>query len=185
MAVIASALVLAQLSPAANGSTLERRGSCDAIVDTPPRELGAVGAERAVQCLLNRRRAQVGAPSLRRNPVLTVAARTHSAFMQKHGCFDHLCPGEEPLDERLSLAGYIGDGLHSYRFGEAIAWGTGDGGTPRAIVRRLINSPPHRALLLSPRYEEVGVGFRYGTYRSRDEDGGLYTVELGRRVFGD
>ena len=57
--------------------------------------------------------------------------------------------------------------------------GDGRRGTARAIVRRLMNSPPHRTLLLTAEFDEIGVGFRYGTYRSAEEDGGLYTVDVG------
>ena len=164
----------------ANGG--ESQGGCGEAVGTLPAELAGNDAERAVQCLVNRRRERIGAVPLRRNPMLTLAAQAHSAFMQQSACFDHLCPGEDPLDVRLASVGYLGDSLRLWRYGEALAWADGDGGTPRAIVRRLMDSPPHKELLLNPGFEEIGVGFRYGTYRSAAEDGGLYTVELGRRV---
>ncbi len=160
----------------------ERPHACGDEVGTPPAALAVADAERAVRCLVNRRRAGVGASPLHRSPTLTLAAHTHSAFMQQSACFAHVCPGEEPLEVRLASAGYLVDALRLWRFGEAIAWAGGEGGTPRGIVRRLMGSPPHKELLLDPRFEEIGVGFRYGTYRSEAEDGGLYTVDVGRRV---
>ncbi len=166
----------------AAGKHPERQHACGDQVTTPPAVLGEADAERAVRCLVNRRRADAGASALHRSPTLTVAARAHSAFMQQSACFDHVCPGEEPLEVRLASAGYLVDALRLWRYGEAIAWAAGDGGTPRGIVRRLMGSPPHKQLLLDPRFEEIGIGFRYGTYRSETEDGGLYTVDVGRRV---
>ena len=181
---LALALAAATLpvAAAAQAGVVERHGGCGSVVETRPGELDAGDAERAVQCLVNRRREEVGAGPLRRNPTLTIAAQAHSAFMQQSACFEHLCTGEDPLDVRLSAAGYLVDGLRLWRYGEAIAWAGGDGGTPRGIVRRLMGSPLHKELLLDRTYDEMGVGFLYGTYRSSTEDGGLYTVELGRRA---
>ena len=50
------------------------------------------------------------------------------------------------------------------RFGENLAWGVGSRATARAIVRSWLASPGHRANLLRPSWERIGIGSRTGTF---------------------
>ncbi len=67
--------------------------------------------------------------------------------------FAHQRSGGPSLRRRARSAGWRGGSL-----GEAIAYGCGSGAKPAAIVRSWLNSPPHRAILLSARLSRMGVG---------------------------
>ena len=106
--------------------------------------------------LLNEERARHGLHPLREHPLLTLAARRHAYDvginqMSKgpEYCSHRGTDGTWPW-HRMEWAGYPG------RYdGEAIHCGTHD---VASAVRSLLESPPHRAFLLSPIPVEVGVG---------------------------
>ncbi len=64
-----------------------------------------------------------------------------------------------------------------------IGWGTGPNATPSGIVGAWMASPPHRAIILTRAYRDVGVGVapavpaEFGSALS----GGTYAVEFGAR----
>ncbi len=60
-----------------------------------------------------------------------------------------------------------------------IAWATGREATPANIVRLWMQSPPHRAILLTKRLRSIGVGVEVGSPEGRRTSfAGVYTVEL-------
>ena len=87
--------------------------------------------------------------------------------MKRHDCFSHQCPGEGSVLARLERVKYIVAGLRGWSYGENIAWGTRNRGTPKSIVRSWMHSPPHRANILNPQFRHLGVGFARG-YAGRD-----------------
>lgn len=156
-------------------------GGCARLGDKPPKKLTKPQARRAVKCLINKKRAKHGLRSLKRHKALQRAAQRHSNRMEDSGCFSHQCSGEGSLDARLRSTGYI-SGARSWRYSENIAWGKGRRATPRAIVRAWMRSSGHRANILGSSFRHIGVGFAKGTpYRKGDNNGGLYTVDFGRR----
>ena len=82
---------------------------------------------------------------------LRCAARVHSLDMAMRGFFDHTNPdGLSPFD-RMELAGY------EYRAaGENIAAGQT---TPEQVVQGWLDSPGHCRNIMSPDFEEIGVGY--------------------------
>jgi uncharacterized protein YkwD len=44
-----------------------------------------------------------------------------------------------------------------------------------------MHSPPHRAVILSARFREIGVGVALGTPTEPTADGAVYVLDLGRR----
>jgi uncharacterized protein YkwD len=115
----------------------------------------------AVRCVVNARRAQHGLPALRASGRLTAAADRHSADMVRRRYFEHVSPDGHTLRERVARTGYL-EGALDWAIGEDIGWGKGELGTPAAIVRAWMDSPPHRAVILSRRFREVGVGIARG-----------------------
>ena len=108
--------------------------------------------------LLNEERARHGLHPLREHPLLTLAARRHAYDLGINKVPRGDCGGgrgHQGTDgswpwHRMEWAGYPG------RYdGEAIHCGTHD---VASAVRLLLESPPHRAFLLSPIPVEVGVG---------------------------
>ena len=73
-------------------------------------------------------------------------------------------------------AGY----LPARAFGENLAWGQSDLGSPVRTIQMWLNSPPHRANLLSGRWRDLGIAVQRG--RIFGHDGvSLWVMEFGRR----
>jgi uncharacterized protein YkwD len=168
-AVIVAALGFAGTAGAATSGGCQNAAAAAADVPAP-----AVGS--AVRCLVNLERARHGLPALKPSARLSAAAAAHSADMVAHGFFDHVSPWGGRLSDRARRAGYRGRTL-----GEDIGWGTYDLGTPAGIVQAWMESPPHRAVILSRAFREIGVGVALGTPSARDEHGAVYVLDVGRR----
>jgi uncharacterized protein YkwD len=130
----------------------------------------------AVRCLVNAERAARRLPALKDAPALRHAADAHARDMVVRRFFAHVSPGGATLTDRTRRAGYDG-----FTLGEDIGWGTGRLGTPAAIVEAWMDSPPHRAVILHPRFREIGVGVNLGTPEDRTASGAVYVIDLGRR----
>jgi uncharacterized protein YkwD len=101
--------------------------------------------------LSNIERSKVGVGPLRYNAQLTAAAQAHTELMVRYNQLSHQLPGEPPFSDRFKQAGYNWSAA-----AENIAQGPG---TPEAAVQMWIASAPHRANLLNPAYQDLGVGY--------------------------
>ena len=147
-----------------------------------PSKLSNGQAREAILCLVNRKRNNAGLPAFDRNKRLQKAAQRHTDRMSGTGCFDHECSGEGALDVRLESVDYLTGGLSQWAFGENIAWGWTRRARLRSIVEAWMNSPGHRANILSGQFREIGVGFAPGTPSNSNANGGIYTTDFGLRV---
>jgi uncharacterized protein YkwD len=177
--VLAACLVGLAASPAIPGADAS---ACKKWGDTDPTELRTGQARKAITCLVNKQRQQAGLRFLDRDKKLQRAAQRHNDEMDGTGCFDHACGGERELGGRLEGDGYLIGGLREWAYGENIAWGMRNSGTPEAIVDAWMHSPPHRDNILSRSFREIGVGFSVGTPSGGGEPGGIYTTDFGLRV---
>lgn len=118
---------------------------------------------------INQQRAAQGLGALTADPALVAVARDHNQFMDEHNCFNHECPGEETVWQRLARAGYGG-----YAGSEVIARGYD---TVEGLVNGWLGSPAHRAIILGD-YTHIGCAWdEFGTgYMGR-----WMTCDLGRR----
>jgi uncharacterized protein YkwD len=107
----------------------------------------------AVLCLVNHARARNGVRALHGDAHLARAARNHARDMVRRRYFGHQRIGGRSPAGRARAAGWHGSAL-----GEAIAYGCGRLGTAASTVRAWLNSPGHRAILLSRTYGRVGIG---------------------------
>ncbi|MBI4498555.1 MAG: CAP domain-containing protein [Chloroflexi bacterium] len=134
---------------------------------TPPGSEPAV-LEELVLDQINAVRALHGLPSLAAATELTAAARRHSADMAAHAFLDHTGSDGSSFTQRITEAGYGWS-----RAGEIVAKGYPDAA---AVVLGWMNSPDHRAIIMTPDYRDVGAGV------ARGADGALYwTVDFGAR----
>lgn len=106
-------------------------------------------AEHAIHRLLNNDRARAGLPPLSWNGKLADVARAHSADMAAHGFFGHVSPTTGTAADRARRAG-VDAMLILENLARAV--------TPAEAERGLMNSPGHRANILSREATEVGVG---------------------------
>src|SRR5258708_35217950 len=119
-------------------------------------------AEQQLFQLANQARAQAGAPALGLDEGLAQAAGFHAQAMVEAQQLSHQFDGEPSLVERLATATH----LQLDQEGENVAFDI----DPEHAQRHLMRSPPHRANLLNPAYNVVGLG----VVRSADR---LYVVQ--------
>lgn len=111
-------------------------------------------SERELVRAVNATRTAHGVAPLRVDDALTRAARFHSRQQLAAGRLEH---GDFLSRLRRFDA-------HGGALGENLAWGSGSYGRAAAIVRAWLNSPPHRANLLSRVFRRVGLGVAHGTF---------------------
>ena len=115
-------------------------------------------SEQQVIGLLNQIRAQHNLSPLTTSSQLRNAARAHSADMLRRSFFDHNSPSET-WDARIARY------LKAPLTGENIAMGSGTYSTPASIVTQWMQSPPHRAIILTAGLHRVGLGLASGTFK--------------------
>jgi uncharacterized protein YkwD len=180
VALIAAAVALL----VAAGPAAERAAAgsaCAKFGDVRAEKLRNRQARAAIRCFLNREREQRGLSHLDNHRRLQRAAQKHNETMMKKGCFSHQCPGEGTLEARLRGVDYLIGGLLAWTYGENIAYGGEFYGTPKAIVKAWMKSPPHKANILNGAFKDVGVGFSSGVPGNPNADGGTYTTDFGMR----
>jgi uncharacterized protein YkwD len=106
---------------------------------------------RAVACLVNWARKQENRSPLRRRSALTRAAELKGQSVASCGQFSHT-PCGTALASGVNAAGY-----RYAAFGENLFAGSWGRVAPRDVVSAWLQSPPHRATLLSGSYRHVGA----------------------------
>ena len=140
--------------------------------------LRAGAAAKAVRCLINAERTSRGLKALNPRDSLREAAREHTAEMIRQACFSHKCPGERELIGRVTSAGYLPCNC-AWSVGEDLAFGVRRYSAPQEIVKAWMGSPPHRANILSPPFEEVDVGVATGRPGKPGGKAATYTADFG------
>jgi uncharacterized protein YkwD len=127
-------------------------------------------AERALFEAANRERVALGLRPLQWDNSLASAAREHALRMAQRNTLSHQFPGELPLQDRTRLAGA--------RF-SSVAENVAEGPTAEMIHVSWMHSPPHRANLLDPQLNSVGIAV--AILQTRSYPGGpaplLFAVE--------
>jgi hypothetical protein len=121
------------------------------------REWLATAHDYAVQ--VNQLRLQHNLPPLKLNAQLCEAAQAHAEAMAQTGVIAHADQHGRRADYRASAAGYF-----YHRLGENLAAGQL---TWERALHAWLNSPDHRANLLTPDYRELGIGFAGSASRYR------------------
>lgn len=106
-------------------------------------------AEQEMLRLLNLARARAGLTSLKLDPKLQQAARDHSQKMAEQHKLSHELGNEPGFARRLENAG-----AQFSNAGENVAFNQSAG----AAHESLMHSPPHRANILSSKFNSVGIG---------------------------
>lgn len=113
-------------------------------------------AENTMYNLVNQARAASGQKKLSLNQKLTDLARAYGKEMFKNGYFSHFNPqGQSPFDRMT------GAGINFSAAGENLALAP----NVSFAMTGLLNSPGHRANILSPDFNRIGIGVI---------DGGIY-----------
>jgi uncharacterized protein YkwD len=112
-------------------------------------------SERSVLAEVNAVRRSNGLRALDVDPALVRVARSYSVTMLRGNVFTHGAMGA-----RLAASGARGPA-----YGENLAWGTGPYAAAKFVVRSWMNSPGHRANLLRPGWNRIGLGIAKGTFQ--------------------
>ncbi|HTZ47921.1 MAG TPA: CAP domain-containing protein [Verrucomicrobiae bacterium] len=105
-------------------------------------------ADQVLLNAANRERAAAGLHPLQWDPALASAAHSHALRMAQMNQLSHQFPGEPPMQDRARHAGA--------RF-STIAENVAQGPTPSGIHTQWMNSPPHRANILDPDLNAIGI----------------------------
>jgi uncharacterized protein YkwD len=115
--------------------------------------VASASAEAEAISTLNKIRRAHGLAALRPSGSLAASARRYARRMLARDYFGHM--------SRIAVAG---------RFraaGETLAWQPGSRVAPRRTIGQWMNSPPHRAVLLSRSFRLVGMGVATGDLGGR------------------
>lgn len=124
------------------------------------RDLDRVRAEMLAQ--VNAARKKAGAPPLRSNSKLDLAAQRHAEDMLARNYFAHESPENKTVRDRARAAGYDWRAI-----GENIAEGQF---SVDEVMDTWLHSPGHRRNILDPGFKELGAGLALG------RSGGGYRV---------
>ena len=122
-----------------------------ALMLTPTLQAALPPASAADVTLLNaanRDRAAAGLRALQWDDALAAAAHRHALLMAQRNTLSHQFSGEPPMQDRARHAGA--------RF-SLIAENVAEGPTVAGLHTQWMNSPPHRANLLDPELNAVGI----------------------------
>jgi uncharacterized protein YkwD len=106
------------------------------------------GPSETLFAAANRERAERGLPALKWSAALATAAHQHALRLAAKNTLSHQLPGEPGPFDRASQAGA--------RF-SAIAENVAEGPSAESIHQQWMHSAPHRANLLDPHLDSVGI----------------------------
>ena len=112
-------------------------------------ELDAEGFEVRLRELVEQERARAGVAKLTSEPRLVAIARAHGKDMREHGFVGHTSPTTGTAAERVARAG-VRTAL--------VLENVGRGYTPEEVHQSLLDSPGHRANVVSADATHVGIG---------------------------
>ena len=113
------------------------------------------GTERSFLSVINQARADHGLGPVQPDERLTAAARSHSADMVAQGYFGH-----HVFWKRLD-----GFGVPDGNLGENLGWDAHVDSAPADLIAMWLKSPEHRDVLLSGKYDEIGIGIAVGPFK--------------------
>jgi uncharacterized protein YkwD len=128
----------------------------------------------AMYCGINVVRRSYGLGPVRGNGPLNRSSLWKADAVRRCG-FSHT-PCGMSFSLTFRRAGY----LPALAFGENLAWGQGELGSPLHTLAMWLNSPPHRANLLARRWRDLGIAFERGHMFGRDGVT-LWVMQVGRR----
>ena len=156
-------------------------GLCSgASLQPTPANLARVAT--ATLCLIQRERQADHLGLLRANSSLQRIAASQAQDMVVGDYFGDNTPAGGTPWQRITASAYAA-GAHSLAAAQNIGWGTEQMATPEGMVAIWMLSPPHREIMLTSGYRDIGVGVAPAAPSSLTEGlpGATYTVEFATR----
>jgi uncharacterized protein YkwD len=130
-----------------------------------------------MRCLINWTRRHAGLAAATRNAELDRSASLRAQDIKRCQDFSHTPCGQAFITV-FTLVGYF---TGAVAVGENLAWGQGRLGTPRAAMASWLTSPPHREILFTAKWRDLGVGRAHGTLFGRPNVT-IWVAQFGRRA---
>jgi uncharacterized protein YkwD len=168
-------LAIAALAAAAGPVRAQAPAGCPAaeVVVGPARP---AAVEAAVSCLVGTIRAERGLPGLEPSAALEGIARRHGFDMVSRSYFAHVSPSGGTVDKRARRVGYLAGPC--WILGEDLGWAPSEVASARAVVDAWMESPSHRAVILDPRFREMGIAV-LGATPVAGAAGATFVLEVG------
>jgi uncharacterized protein YkwD len=177
-AVSLTAFILGLAAPSAAVSQATDNAALAAVASSCGGATSAGGDEHsrleAMYCGINIVRRAYGLHVVRGSTPLNRSSVMKADAVRRCG-FSHT-PCGMAFSRTFRSAGY----LPARAFGENLAWGQGEYGSPVHALQLWLNSPPHRKNLLGGRWRDLGIAFERGHMFGRDGVA-LWVMQFGRR----
>lgn len=136
----------------------------------------------ATLCLIDQERVAYRLGTLHSNSSLQQIATGQAKAMVLGNYFGDDTPTGTTPWQRITASPY-GLGAHSVAAAQNIGWGTQRMATPAGMVSIWMHSPPHRQIVLTGGYRDIGIGVAPAapTSLTKGAQGATYTVEFAVR----
>jgi uncharacterized protein YkwD len=141
------------------------------------------GLDVGILYVINSIRVSHGLARLTLDASLEASAGLHSREMARTGLFKHESPGGAPFWKRIDRY-YSYAGFSRWDVGENLLWWSPDT-TAAHTVSAWLASPPHRKILLDPRYRQIGIAAIHDTIAPGDfqnREATIVTADFGDRI---
>jgi uncharacterized protein YkwD len=173
-----TAIVLGLTAPAASVPQTSDSAALQAVAAACAGATTAAGDTHsrleAMYCGVNIVRRSYGLSVVRGNRPLNRSSLIKADAVRRCG-FSHT-PCGMSFTRTFRSAGY----LPARAFGENLAWGQADLGSPLHTLAMWLTSPPHRANLLARRWRDLGIAVERGHIFGKDSVS-LWVMQFGRR----
>jgi uncharacterized protein YkwD len=173
-----TAIVLGLTAPAASVPQTSDSAALQAVAAACAGATTAAGDKHsrleAMYCGVNIVRRSYGLSVVRGNRPLNRSSLIKADAVRRCG-FSHT-PCGMSFTRTFRSAGY----LPARAFGENLAWGQADLGSPLHTLAMWLTSPPHRANLLARRWRDLGIAVERGHIFGKDSVS-LWVMQFGRR----
>jgi uncharacterized protein YkwD len=146
------------LAPAvALASSAKTKPRSCAYANLRPTATNTANIARATLCLIDRLRSAYHLRPLRSNHELQAVAGSQATSMVSHDYFGDDSPSGQSAGTQIAAIPY---GAHAASLATAqnLGWGTLSAATPAGMVTAWMHSPPHREVILTGEFRDVGVG---------------------------
>ena len=109
----------------------------------------------------NAQRAENGVAALSESTQLDASAEAKAQDILARQYFEHTAPDGKTVSDLVAAQGYT-----YIKIGENLA--LGDFTSDSDVVTAWMNSPGHRANILDPEFQQIGVGVAYGMYQGQE-----------------
>jgi uncharacterized protein YkwD len=165
----------------ASSTKTQKPHSC-AYANLQPTSADTAIVDAATLCLIDRLRSAYHLRPLRSNHELQAVAGSQVSCMVSHDYFGDNSPSGQTPGTLIAAIPY---GAHAASLSTAqnLGWGTLSAATPAGIVAAWMHSPPHREVILTGEFREVGVGVSPAvpSILGHGARGGTYAVEFAVR----